>query len=101
MTSAKQYYIETFGCQMNERDSEIMGQLLHDAAYSETTVMENADLIVVNTCSVREKAEQKAYSLLGRLKIGRKKIPVWSSPLPAALPNRTVSASSNAFPMRI
>ncbi len=68
MKQSKRYYIETFGCQMNERDSEIMGQLLKEEAYSATDVMEQADLIVVNTCSVREKAEQKAYSLLGRLK---------------------------------
>lgn len=68
MNSSKRYYIATFGCQMNERDSEIMGQLLQEAAYSPTDIMEQADLIVVNTCSVREKAEQKAYSLLGRLK---------------------------------
>jgi len=68
MNQAKRYYIATFGCQMNERDSEIMGQLLQESSYSATEVMEQADLIVVNTCSVREKAEQKAYSLLGRLK---------------------------------
>lgn len=75
MTSQKQYIIETFGCQMNDRDSEIMGQLLRDAAYSETSDINKADLIVVNTCSVREKAEQKAYSLLGRLKHLKKKNP--------------------------
>jgi tRNA-2-methylthio-N6-dimethylallyladenosine synthase len=68
MNNSKRYYIETFGCQMNDRDSEIMGQLLQDADYLATDVIEQADLIVVNTCSVREKAEQKAYSLLGRLK---------------------------------
>lgn len=61
-------YIETFGCQMNERDSEIMGQLLNEASYAPTKELGAADLIVVNTCSIRGKAEQKAYSLLGRLK---------------------------------
>jgi len=75
MTSQKQYFIETFGCQMNDRDSEIMGQLLRDSSYGVASEIENADLIIVNTCSVREKAEQKAYSLLGRLKHLKKNNP--------------------------
>lgn len=58
-------YMETFGCQMNERDSEIMAQLLGEASYLETSDPAAADCIVVNTCSVRGKAAQKAYSLLG------------------------------------
>ncbi|MBU0730239.1 MAG: tRNA (N6-isopentenyl adenosine(37)-C2)-methylthiotransferase MiaB [Proteobacteria bacterium] len=64
----KRVYIETFGCQMNERDSEIMSQLLVSSGYIETFTITDADLVLVNTCSVREKAEQKAYSLLGTLK---------------------------------
>lgn len=68
MKSDQQYaYIETFGCQMNERDSEIMAQLLADR-YCFTSVMDHADLVVINTCSIRDKAEQKAFSLLGRLR---------------------------------
>jgi len=61
-------YIKTFGCQMNERDSEIIEQLLYPAGFIPVTEMENADLIIVNTCSIRAKAEQKVYSLLGQLK---------------------------------
>ncbi len=61
-------YIETFGCQMNERDSEIMAQLLAGRAYRQTSDLKAADVVVVNTCSIRGKAEQKAYSLLGRLR---------------------------------
>ena len=68
-------YIETFGCQMNERDSEIMGQLLQQADYVETGRIEQADLILINTCSIRAKAEQKFYSLLGRLKKWKQKKP--------------------------
>ncbi|HSH12751.1 MAG TPA: radical SAM protein, partial [Desulfurivibrionaceae bacterium] len=68
-------YIETFGCQMNERDSEIMGQLLRQANYDLTSVPEGADVVVINTCSIRGKAEQKAMSLLGRLKQAKKKHP--------------------------
>jgi tRNA-2-methylthio-N6-dimethylallyladenosine synthase len=68
MNAIKKSYIETFGCQMNERDSEIMGQMLCNSDYIPTKDIKQADVIVINTCSIREKAEQKVYSLLGRLK---------------------------------
>jgi tRNA-2-methylthio-N6-dimethylallyladenosine synthase len=71
----RQAYIETFGCQMNERDSEIMGQLLSQADYTITSELHRADVVVVNTCSIRGKAQQKAMSLLGRLKLAKKKRP--------------------------
>lgn len=61
-------HIKTFGCQMNERDSEIMGQLLSRSGYRRSDEPETADLILVNTCSIRDKAEQKVYSLLGQLR---------------------------------
>jgi len=60
---------------MNERDSEIMGRMLADINYMPTADMKQADIIVINTCSIREKAEQKVYSLLGRLKDLKKKKP--------------------------
>lgn len=53
---------------MNERDSEIMGQLLREENYHPTRDISRADLVLINTCSIRDKAEQKVYSLLGRLK---------------------------------
>jgi tRNA-2-methylthio-N6-dimethylallyladenosine synthase len=68
MNTNKKAYIETFGCQMNERDSEIMGQMLANVDYSPTLDIKQADVIVINTCSIREKAEQKVYSLLGRIR---------------------------------
>jgi len=68
-------YIETFGCQMNERDSEIIAHLLGRASYSPAADIDTADLVVINTCSIRGKAEQKAMSLLGRLAIRKKKEP--------------------------
>jgi tRNA-2-methylthio-N6-dimethylallyladenosine synthase len=61
-------YMETFGCQMNERDSEIMAQLLGEHAYVQTDQPEQADVVVVNTCSIRGKAAHKAYSCFGRYK---------------------------------
>jgi tRNA-2-methylthio-N6-dimethylallyladenosine synthase len=64
----KHVYIETYGCQMNEHDSERMVRLLEGLFYSETKEAKEADLILINTCSVREKPEHKVYSALGRFK---------------------------------
>ena len=64
----KRVYIETYGCQMNEHDSERMLRLLDGISYSETKEPREADLILINTCSVREKPEHKVYSALGRFK---------------------------------
>ena len=65
---AKRVYIETYGCQMNEHDSEQILRLLEGCHYLETGRPEEADLILINTCSVREKPEHKVYSALGRFK---------------------------------
>jgi tRNA-2-methylthio-N6-dimethylallyladenosine synthase len=64
----KRVYIETYGCQMNEHDSEQILQLLEKSHYLETKEAKEADLILINTCSVREKPEHKVYSALGRFK---------------------------------
>jgi len=64
----KHVFIETYGCQMNEHDSERMLRLLEGVSYSETKEAKEADLILINTCSVREKPEHKVYSALGRFK---------------------------------
>jgi tRNA-2-methylthio-N6-dimethylallyladenosine synthase len=64
----KRVYIETYGCQMNEHDSERMLRLLEGFRYLETEDPKQADLILINTCSVREKPEHKVYSALGRFK---------------------------------
>ncbi|MBW2560025.1 MAG: tRNA (N6-isopentenyl adenosine(37)-C2)-methylthiotransferase MiaB [Deltaproteobacteria bacterium] len=69
------FYIHTFGCQMNVHDSDQMGQLLGEAGYVKTGEAEGADIIIINTCSVREKAAQKVYSHLGRLKKVKQKNP--------------------------
>ncbi len=62
----KRYFIHTFGCQMNVNDTLRMGEALASVAYSPTPTAENADLIILNTCSIREKAEDKMLSALGR-----------------------------------
>jgi len=67
--AAKKVYIKTFGCQMNEYDSDKMADVLRTAAgYEPTASPEDADLILFNTCSVREKAQEKVFSDLGRIK---------------------------------
>lgn len=68
-------YIKTFGCQMNERDSEIIEQLLAQDGYVTTTAPDEADVILINTCSIREKAEQKVFSLLGSLRTEKARNP--------------------------
>jgi tRNA-2-methylthio-N6-dimethylallyladenosine synthase len=67
------YYIENFGCQMNEHDVEKVSTLLHIAGYERVREASGADVVIVNTCCVREKAEQKFYSLMGRLKTLKRK----------------------------
>ncbi|TFG93488.1 MAG: tRNA (N6-isopentenyl adenosine(37)-C2)-methylthiotransferase MiaB [Syntrophobacterales bacterium] len=62
------FYIHTFGCQMNVHDSEQMARILGEAGYVKTGEAGRADIIIINTCSVREKSAQKVYSQLGRLK---------------------------------
>ncbi len=64
----KAFFIKTFGCQMNERDSEIMAQSLASYGYIEGMDIAGADLIILNTCSIRAKAEQKVMSMLGYLR---------------------------------
>ena len=66
---AKKYLIETFGCQMNVHDSERMAGLLDQAGYEPTTEDLDADVILINTCSVREHAEAKLYTRLGQLRV--------------------------------
>jgi tRNA-2-methylthio-N6-dimethylallyladenosine synthase len=65
---ARKYLIETFGCQMNVHDSERMAGLLEQAGYEATDDAVDADVVVINTCSVRERAEEKLYTRLGELR---------------------------------
>ncbi|MHB8908766.1 MAG: tRNA (N6-isopentenyl adenosine(37)-C2)-methylthiotransferase MiaB [Syntrophales bacterium] len=71
----KKLYIHTFGCQMNVQDSEKMAALLSSSGYETTEEPESADLIIVNTCSIREKAAQKIYSQLGRYRAVKEQNP--------------------------
>ena len=65
---ARKYFLETYGCQMNYHDSERLAGLLETDGYERTETEAQADVIVINTCSVREKAEDKLYTRLGELR---------------------------------
>jgi tRNA-2-methylthio-N6-dimethylallyladenosine synthase len=68
MAPTKKVFIRTYGCQMNVYDSERMMEALAGGGYTETDVPDDADLIILNTCHIREKAAEKVYSELGRLR---------------------------------
>ncbi len=65
---APRAFIKSFGCQMNVYDAERMGDLAAEAGYRETSRVEDAELIVLNTCHIRERASDKIYSELGKLR---------------------------------
>ena len=64
----KKFFLKTYGCQMNEHDSENIKGMLNEMSFTQTLDMEDADLILLNTCSIRENAHNKAFGLLGRIK---------------------------------
>ncbi len=68
MSLLKRVFIKTYGCQMNVYDSERMMEALAGGGYAETDAPDDADLIILNTCHIREKAAEKVYSELGRLR---------------------------------
>jgi tRNA-2-methylthio-N6-dimethylallyladenosine synthase len=68
----KKLHIKTFGCQMNAYDSERMVEALAPAGYDVTEAMDDADLVILNTCHIREKAAEKVYSELGRVRRSKK-----------------------------
>lgn len=70
------FFIRTFGCQMNESDSERIAGILRQAGAIKTDRLEEGDILIVNTCAVRQKSEEKLYSYLGRLARLKRKKPV-------------------------
>ncbi|WP_152908950.1 tRNA (N6-isopentenyl adenosine(37)-C2)-methylthiotransferase MiaB [Thermincola ferriacetica] len=71
----QKYFLQTFGCQMNERDSETMAGLLEGMGYEPVANAEDADIIILNTCTVRETAENKVWGRIGELKVLKSKKP--------------------------
>lgn len=82
MTDTKKLFIKTYGCQMNVYDSERMAETLGAEGYVVTEVAEEADMVLLNTCHIREKASEKLYSDLGRLR-----------PLKQAKPDLTIGVA--------
>ncbi|MEO8042958.1 MAG: tRNA (N6-isopentenyl adenosine(37)-C2)-methylthiotransferase MiaB [Acidobacteriota bacterium] len=72
----KKVYLETFGCQMNVSDSERVATSLAAKGFEVTPHEKSADIVLINTCSVRDKAEQKLYSRIGRLRNSRSDMPI-------------------------
>ena len=68
MSASKKLFVKNYGCQMNVYDSERMIETMEQVGYLETATPEKADMIILNTCHIREKAAEKIYSELGRLK---------------------------------
>ena len=64
----KKYFVKTYGCQMNEHDTENIKAILEDMSFTETSDMNNADLILLNTCAIRENAHNKVFGMIGRIK---------------------------------
>ncbi|MGI6318606.1 MAG: tRNA (N6-isopentenyl adenosine(37)-C2)-methylthiotransferase MiaB [Firmicutes bacterium] len=73
--SPKKYFILTYGCQMNVFDSEVLSGILEAMGYSPANSEEDTDVLLINTCAVRQKAEEKVLSKLGRLRSIKKKNP--------------------------
>lgn len=73
MENSKKLYIETYGCQMNVADSELVVSIMEDNGFTHTETMHEADVIFVNTCSIRDNAEQRIYGRLAEFKQVKKK----------------------------
>ncbi len=75
MIKNRQVYIETYGCQMNLADTEVVLSILADAGFGQTTSLRSADVVFVNTCAVRENAEQRVFGRLGDFRRYKKENP--------------------------
>src|ERR1044071_8903836 len=69
MTGPRKLFVKSYGCQMNVYDSHRMADTLAAEGYVETATPDDADLIILNTCHIREKAAEKVYSELGRMRV--------------------------------
>src|SRR5580692_12073330 len=69
MDEPRRLFVKSFGCQMNVYDSRRMADTLAPQGYVETAAPDDADLVILNTCNIREKAAEKVYSELGRVRV--------------------------------
>ena len=87
MTPPRKLHIKSYGCQMNVYDAQRMVDTLAPEGFVETASAEEADLVILNTCHIREKASEKVYSELGRLRVAKDE---------AALTGRTMRIAAGA-----
>ena len=87
MNVDKKLYIETYGCQMNVGDSEIVVSIMQDEGYRYTESLEEADIVLINTCSIRDNAEQRIWGRLSEMRRMRKQKPRLSSASSAVWPS--------------
>jgi len=73
--NGRKFYIRTYGCQMNEHDTEVMAGILTEMGYEPTDSVETADIVLLNTCAIRENAENKVFGEIGHLKTYKKRNP--------------------------
>lgn len=78
----KKYFIETYGCQMNESDTERISGQLEELGYVPADILDDADVVILNTCSIRQNAEEKVYGKIGEVKKlkGKKPGVLWGLP---------------------
>jgi tRNA-2-methylthio-N6-dimethylallyladenosine synthase len=74
-TRSRRVYLETYGCQMNVADSELVGGILHNNGYAVTTELDQADVVLLNTCAIREHAEQRIRGRLGSIRARKRANP--------------------------
>ena len=86
MTEPRRFFLRTFGCQMNEHDSERIAGLLQADGLVEVDRAEGADVVVLNTCCIRENADNKLYGTLGHLKSVKGGIGAWSDLIDPSVP---------------
>src|SRR5579872_834114 len=72
---AQRVYVETYGCQMNVADSDLIGSVLAGAGYAQVARADDADVVVVNTCAIREKAEDRVFARAAELAAWKRKRP--------------------------
>ncbi len=90
----KKYYLRTYGCQMNVHDSEEIKGILENLGFKETEELERADIVVLNTCAIRENAHDKVFGFLGRLKHLKKENPNLIICIGGCMPQEEVIATT-------
>ncbi len=96
--NSKSYFVQTYGCPMNVYDSEIISSLLDDAGYVPSTSIDDADVVIFNTCCIRENADQKVYGRLGDFKNRRDSNPNFVLVVAGCLVQKDKEALIEHFP---